>query len=62
MYKFVAYSPNAQGQFSNRITSVYADNERDAKREVERALDRPGRRYLLVEWRAGGQYVSKGGH
>jgi len=62
MYKYVAYSPDSQGQYSNRIISVYADSDRDAKREVERALDRPGRRAYLVEWRIGGRYVSKGGH
>jgi len=60
MYKYVAYSPNNSGEYSNRLLSVYADNDKDAAREVERALDRPGRRYLLVEWKLGGRYVRRG--
>ena len=61
MYKYVAYSPNARGEYSNRIVSVYADNDQDARQEVYRALNRPGRRYLLREWQAGNLFVSRGG-
>ena len=60
MYKYVAYSPNVYGDYSNRIVSVYADDDIGARREVHRALDRPGRRYLLREWQAGNLYVRRG--
>ena len=60
MYKYVAYSPNIHGEYSNRIISVWADDDNGARREVHRALDRPGRRYLLHEWRAGSSHVRRG--
>ena len=59
MYLYVAYSKNARGEYSNRLCSVYADDEKSAQREVERQLEKPGRRAYLYEWRVSGRYVRR---
>jgi len=59
MDKYIAYSQNVFGTHTGRLLSVYANSLLEAKREVERQLDRPNRRYLLIEWRIGGCHVRK---
>lgn len=41
----------------NRITTVLAENKKRAVQQIETALDRPGRRHLLRQWKEHGKQV-----
>ena len=53
MTKFVAVF----GARNGRIISVRAENETDAKAEIERQLSKPGRRDALRRWIEDGRKV-----
>lgn len=39
------------------ITSVFAENDQEAKKEAARTLSRPGRYYILQQWQEDGGMV-----
>ena len=45
------------GKSRSRIISVHAKSVKEADAEIERQLDRPGRRALLGQWQAGNRMM-----
>jgi hypothetical protein len=46
-----------KGKYKSPITSVFADNEKAAKKEIRRQLDKPGRDAYLAAWEKDGEQI-----
>jgi hypothetical protein len=53
-YAVVRITPSGRPE---RLTTVYADNEAEAKEQAVKTLDQPGRRGILRQWQQSGAHV-----
>jgi hypothetical protein len=56
MYKNYIATRSAEGR-GDRIISVLAENEDDARKQIVEQLSRPGRTDYLAWWRATGEHI-----